>query len=812
MSSNEDKLSPEQRQQAEKLFQELDDLPQDSRQEALTHIDCDDAVRDVVHRRLSSSNITMLSDDQLLEDQMGMEQTVTNVRSPSQYTPIKKIGNYAIRRLIGAGGMGQVYEAVQEHPRRSVALKVMRSAIASEAGRRRFEYEVQILGRLRHPNIAQIYDADVWMDGGQESPYFVMEYVSGKPIDEHIKDANVDLKGRLILFLEVCDAVSHGHERGIIHRDLKPGNILVDANGTAKVIDFGVARATDSDLRSTEMQTAVGQLIGTLQYMSPEQCAADPNDIDIRSDVYALGVVLFELLSDRLPYDLGGGGIPEAVRVIRESAPTRLTTLNESIPRDIEVIIGKTLEKDRARRYRSAGELGDDIRRFLEDEAIMARPPSLTEHIRRYARKHRALASAVVFAALTLVLSVAAIIYFALETSKQRDIAERNAVTARAAETEAVLEAERANRNFASLRSVFGEFFGDLQLSVRNLEGGDVARELMVQMGRDHIEQLQLVAHGEEQVLLMPEIARSHEALGDILGGERTANMGLPEEALAEFKAAEDVWRELGRKSPDVNITVDLSRVLRKQSDLLRVSDPERSKALLDEARPMILRAIEEDPGHAPLLRQHYLALEALGNLLCEDEGNDADIARALVLFLEHRDLARQLASAFPDDLRYQRDLGLALRKIGWSRSHLGQWSESELALRKSLGHFESNARIDPKNIRHDRDIGWACWYLGDVLVLQEKHVEGSEVLVRCVSFLVRACSRQPRSADYRADVRDVFPVVHATLVDIGRMDRAKVMLNEVLLELQPVVEFEGDNLALMKLVDDIRNIGRPGG
>ena len=301
---------------AEALFSEIEQLPADRREEQLDRTNCDDSVRREIESRLSAVANTLDEASAADADAPTLEEP------PRLHRQLKRIGNYSIKRLIGTGGMGQVYEAMQEHPRRPVVLKVMRASIATDKGRKRFEYEVQILGRLRHPNIAQIYDAAVWNDDGLESPYFVMEYVEGRPIDEHVRNQGLDIRDRLRLFLEVCDAISHGHERGIIHRDLKPGNILVDGNGVAKVIDFGVARATDSDLRSTEVQTAAGQLIGTLQYMSPEQCEANPMDIDIRSDVYALGVVLFELLVEEMPYDLGSGGIPEAIRVICERPPS----------------------------------------------------------------------------------------------------------------------------------------------------------------------------------------------------------------------------------------------------------------------------------------------------------------------------------------------------------------------------------------------------------------------------------------------------------------------------------------------------------
>ena len=801
MDSEENKLDPEQRRIAEALFSELERLPPGRRDQKLDETNCDSNVRKEVRSRLSAVAHTLDEASAPGEEQETLETL------PQTHRQIRRIGNYSIKRLIGTGGMGQVYEALQEHPRRSVALKVMRASIATDKGRKRFEYEVQILGRLRHPNIAQIYDAAVWDDEGVESPYFVMEYVEGRPIDEHVKNQNLDVRERLKLFLEVCDAISHGHERGIIHRDLKPGNILVDGQGVAKVIDFGVARATDSDLRSTEVQTAAGQLIGTLQYMSPEQCEANPMDIDIRSDVYALGVVLFELLVEKMPYELGSGSIPEAIKVICEDPPIRLTTMNTSIPRDIEVIVGKSLEKERERRYRSAGELGDDIRRFLDDEPIVARPPSLSEHIRRYARKHRASASAAIIVLVLLITSVVAIVYFGLEASEQRDIATREALAARSAEAVAVSEAERANRNFDQLQAVFGELFGDLQKTVRNLQGGMETRMLMIAMGLEHIQQLKQEAVRSERAELRKEIAIAHEAVGDLLGGYRTANIGRSDEAMDQFIAAEAIWSELQGEQSAPEHLANQARLLRKQSDLLRVKSPQEALRLMGQAKPLALEALRGDTRNAKVVRQHYLALESMGDLLCEQDPTELQLSDALLLYLEHRDLAQNLSRRFPDEIKYHRDVGLALRRIGWTRSKLEQWSEAETALQESLRNFESNQEREPDNIRHGRDIGWACWYLGDLYLIRSNHEKAKPTLIRCARLMVATCTRQPSAADYRQDVLDVLQAVGESLEAMDMRDERRALYEDALLELELCQERHPENLPLRQLLEDIRNL-----
>ncbi len=364
----------------------------------------------------------------------------------------KEIGRYHIKRVIASGGMGTVYEAVQEHPRRTVAVKVMKHGIASRSAMRRFEYESQILARLRHPGVAQVYEAGTHDDGSGAVPFFAMEYIpNAKPITQYAKEKKLGTRERLHLFGKVCDAVHHGHQKGIIHRDLKPSNILVDSTGQPRIIDFGVARATDSDLAVTTLQTDVGQLIGTVQYMSPEQCEADPHDLDTRSDVYALGVVLYELLCRKLPYDVSKVAVYEATRMVREHQPTRLSTIDRALRGDVETIVFKALEKDRERRYRSAADLADDISRYLTGEAVIARPPSIVYQLRVFARRNKAFFGAVaaVFVVLVAGVVVSTSLYLHSERQRKRAVIAEQVQSRERQRAEAAQEAESEQRRLA---------------------------------------------------------------------------------------------------------------------------------------------------------------------------------------------------------------------------------------------------------------------------------------------------------------------------------------------------------------------------
>ncbi|MCH8147517.1 MAG: serine/threonine protein kinase [Planctomycetes bacterium] len=339
----------------------------------------------------------------------------------------ERIGHFRIIDTLGRGGMGVVYRAEQDHPRRQVALKMMHTGLVTDELRRRFEFETSVLARLQHPGIAQIYEAGTWDAGSGPRPFFAMELVDGVTLDRFIAQAQPSIEARLELFIAICDAVQHAHQKGVIHRDLKPANILVTEDKVPKILDFGVARATDADVQAT-LYTTPGQLVGTLAYMSPEQVSLATDQLDTRSDVYALGVILYELLSGRLPYDLGDGAIASAIRVIEESEPRSLTTVSRNLRGDLETIVRRALRKRPEDRYQSASDLAADIRRFLEHQPIVARPATALYQLSRFARRNRGLVAGMAVALLVLVVGAGAVAWQAsrvrAEARTRRDVAD----------------------------------------------------------------------------------------------------------------------------------------------------------------------------------------------------------------------------------------------------------------------------------------------------------------------------------------------------------------------------------------------------
>jgi len=364
--------------------------------------------------------------------------------------PGGQIGRYKLLSVLGEGGMGIVYLAEQKHPiRRKVALKVIKPGMDSKRVIARFEAERQALALLDHPNIAHVYDAGMTEAGW---PYFVMEQVKGLSITEHCDRHKLTIENRLNLFRQVCHAVHHAHQKGIIHRDIKPSNILVssqDDEALPKIIDFGVAKALAQPLTERTLVTEQGQLFGTPEYMSPEQADMANEDIDTRSDIYSLGVMLYVLLTGVLPYDsttFREGGIEHIREVIRETDPktpstrlsslgeeaekvaqsrrTEIATLAKKLHKELEWIPLKAMRKERTERYRSASEFADDIENYLNGEPLIAGPPSTVYRLKKFVRRNRTLVTGVAAVLAVLIGGIVVSTLFALRAQRQARISE----------------------------------------------------------------------------------------------------------------------------------------------------------------------------------------------------------------------------------------------------------------------------------------------------------------------------------------------------------------------------------------------------
>jgi serine/threonine protein kinase/WD40 repeat protein len=403
------------------LFLEVCDLPADERAAALDQKCGDDALlRAAVERMLAEDAPGGTSAS---VSAMGTGAGVRAVfdaasrRTPSRLErPPVLQGRYRIIRTIGEGGMGTVYEAEQVTPRRLVALKALRVGSAdTEDALRRFALEAEVLARLQHPSIAHIHEAGFGDEIGEGPAWIAMELVRGKPLVTAVNERQLDRTARLKLFLQICDAVSFAHRRGVIHRDLKPSNILLaepdpDATGDAaygrpKVLDFGVARVLGDAWDAATVLTSPGQLVGTLSYMSPEQVSGDPDAVDVRTDVYALGVIFYELLTGKRPYEMRNKGLAEAITALRETEPPPLSSIDATLRGDLDAIGRRALAKEPRRRYQSVADFAQDIEKHLRGEPVAARADATFYVLLRQARRHRwplSLATVIIVAIIAL--------------------------------------------------------------------------------------------------------------------------------------------------------------------------------------------------------------------------------------------------------------------------------------------------------------------------------------------------------------------------------------------------------------------------
>lgn len=353
---------------AEEIFLALADV-EPARRDAVLDERCagDTALRREVLLLLASLDDPA---DEFLDPERIPALDMAAVDGPLQ--PGSRLGTFLVLHALGSGGMGVVYAAQQDRPRRTVAIKVLRRGYRHPDVLRRFELEAEMLGRLQHPGIAQVY---AFSPGDRDIPaHLVMELVAGPPITDYARSHALSIAERVRLVIKLADAVQHAHDRGVIHRDLKPANVLIADGEQPKILDFGIARASGGDMQRITVQTAHGQLMGTLSYMSPEQLRGRPGEVDERSDVYALGVLLYRLLSDRFPFDISDMHWPEAVQHILQSDPAPLSASDLSLAGPMEQIVNRALARDVRGRYQSASDLATDLRGYLLGRAPRAFP------------------------------------------------------------------------------------------------------------------------------------------------------------------------------------------------------------------------------------------------------------------------------------------------------------------------------------------------------------------------------------------------------------------------------------------------------
>jgi len=591
---------------------------------------------------------------------------------PSRHAHPDAIGPYRLLSLLGQGGFGSVYLAEQSHPvRRQVAVKLLRPGMDSGEVVARFEAERQALALMDHPNVAKVFDGGTTDDG---RPYFVMEHVRGVPITAFCDAHHLSLPRRLELFAQVCDAVQHAHMRGLIHRDLKPSNILVGADESApdipvpRVIDFGIAKALHQPLGAGALRTEVGQIIGTPEYMSPEQAGSDGQDVDTRTDVYALGVILYELLTGTLPFDsatLRDAGYERLIRTLRESepprpsarvstitrvrrdpgqtaapqdAPTTIDPVPTPAPRapaattpselrgDLDWITMRAMAKDRAQRYDGPGALAADLRRHLAHRPVLAGPPTLRYRFGKYARRHRALLAAAATIALALAGGAGALAYGFVEATRGRAAAE--AATAIA-------------RDEAEFAATASDFYVELIAASDPSSGSarDPTVREMLDLGAQRLDAGVLENSPRVEATLRAGI------------GSAFRGLGMPAEAERHLRRAV----EIGAVSPTGNASEPIFALATLAQVRGEVGDVEEAKTLITRAEALASESpLTETRARLQLLSGAAWVLELEGDL----EGAERVLREALTAARAGRDTVAASAQILQHLAIFAKDRG----------------------------------------------------------------------------------------------------------------------------------------------------------
>jgi tetratricopeptide (TPR) repeat protein/tRNA A-37 threonylcarbamoyl transferase component Bud32 len=612
-------------------------------------------------------------------------------------------GRFVLRRKLGEGGMGEVWVADQHEPvRRRVAVKVIRHGLGHDRALSRFEAERQALALMSHPNIATVLDAGV--EAGR--PFFVMELIEGGPLTRHCDEARLTIRERLELFLQVCEAVQHAHTKGVIHRDLKPSNILVELHGdrpVPKVIDFGLAKATGPRLSEQAVSTEVGTLIGTLEYMSPEQAEPNNLDIDTRSDVYSLGVVLYELLAGSVPFSrdrLQSAHFAEMLRIIKEVEPARpsarlsdpgtssaVAAARRAEPRrlaalvrgELDWIVMRCLEKEPGRRYESASALAMDVRRYLADEPVLAGPPSAGYRLRKYARKHKkALATAGAFAALLVAATVSSVVL------ASRVVRERN--HAREQERSAQASFKRALEAVDQMLTRVGE---ERLANVPHME--PVRREILKDALRFYQEFLR--ERGDSPVV-RAEAANAYRRVGDI-----QVLLGSRDEGEVAYRQAVALLEGLLDESPgDPSVLNDLGEV-HNSLGLLYHATRRWPQA---EATFRLAVASLDPPGReGPLPLKNRDTLARVHNSLLVLYRQTSELDKAESAFFQCRAIADGLLARDPKDAKALTQLARCHQNVGLVYGAKGQVRQAEAAYRKALDLNQQLILREPDEVSH---------------------------------------------------------------------------------------------------------------
>jgi non-specific serine/threonine protein kinase/serine/threonine-protein kinase len=708
------------------------------------------------------------------------------------------IGHYRIIREIGHGGMGAVYLAVRADDQydKRVAIKLIKGGLHSDYIRRRFLSERQILASLNHPNIAKLLDGGTTQAG---NPYLVMDYIEGLPIRQYCEQNGLSTGERLKLFRTVCSAVHYAHQNLIIHRDLKPGNILVSADGTPHLLDFGIAKLLNPELSDQTLDLTVGAMGPmTPEYASPEQVRGEP--LTTSSDVYSLGVLLYELLTGHRPYLIKSRILSDIALIICEQEPERPSTVvkrtqtsahsdAETLPMaspesagksredhpeklrrrlqgDLDNIVLMAMRKEAARRYASVEQFSEDIRRHLEGLPCIARKATLSYRAAKFIGRNKVAVTAALLMALTLFAGVVATLWQARIASLQR---------------------AKAEQRFNDVRQLANSFMFEIHDEIENLPGSTPARQLLVNQALQYLDNL--AQESSDDAALRGELATAYAKVGDIQGNPMVANLGDLSGALESYRKALKIRESLpNQPAKTLDAEIELANNFDRVGDML-VLDHDLNGATenYQQALEIRERLAQKEPDNHLLRFDLSLSYANIGDVFAEA----GDIKGSLENYHRSLSIREALLAQEPTNAKYRRSIAAAYQRLATSKYRAGDRSGAVEFSRKSLAMFEPLAKEAPQNSKASRELAFAYNSLGDFLWYNDD-LKGATENYR-IGLLMREelLKADPTNVQARRDVAISYGNYGYTLAQMGNEEglelyRKNVEIMESMLAANP--------------------------
>jgi serine/threonine protein kinase/tetratricopeptide (TPR) repeat protein len=694
----------------------------------------------------------------------------------------RRVGPYKIVEQIGAGGMGEVFRAFRadDQYKKQVAFKVVRGGQDSAFVVGRFKNERQILASLDHPNIARLHDGGTTEDG---VPYFVMELIEGQPIDQYCAQRGLSVTERLNLFLQVCSAVQYAHQRLIIHRDLKPGNILVAADGTPKLLDFGIAKILDTEAAKSGFEPTLTMFrVLTPGYASPEQVKGEP--ITTASDVYSLGVVLYELLTGQHPYRSANSTPQEIARAVCEVEPERPSAAvqhkdrhkdghgsqsssestaalaisaeerRKTLRGDLDNIVLMALRKDPKRRYSSVEQFAEDIRRHLGNLPVIARQDTVGYRTSKFISRHRAGVAAAAVVLVTLLVAMAI-------TVRQAQIARQ--------------ERTRAEQRFNDVRTLANSLIFEIHDSIQNMPGATAPRKLLLDRALQYLDSLAKEASGDAS--LQRELAAGYLRIGNLQGSTLDASLGQPKDALSSFAKALAIREAVAKANPlNTEDQLNLAIAHRALARMLDSAGEDGARPHADQALAITDRLAASGIANADLRGERSIEYQMLSDL----QDGSGDPIGALDSMKKSLALRQGLLKENPQDRAQQRGAAVSYVKVANALAALGSRAEALQFYQSGLGIFESLAK-DPADARVRRELAVATIFRAGTLRIDGDAAGALAANERAFTILHAMAQADPQNATLQLDDAGGNAGIGIDLVILGRESEGETRLRKAI-------------------------------